>query len=123
MESMDNFRERFEALAPQMKVMGAHTRTVERRLRWWRGTWSVAAVIALGFALALPLPVLATTFHCGAGDVPCLIDAINEANANGTKNTIRLDAGTYTLTAVDNTPNNPNGLPSVTSTLTIRGAG
>src|SRR5262249_23627969 len=61
--------------------------------------------------------------HCGAGDVPCLIDAINEANANGTKNTIRLDAGTYTLTAVDNTPNNPNGLPSVTSTLTIRGAG
>jgi hypothetical protein len=30
MESMDNFRERFEALEQQMKVMGAHTRTVVR---------------------------------------------------------------------------------------------
>jgi hypothetical protein len=36
--------------------------------------------------------------------------------AHGKKNTIRLEAGTYTLTAIDN-------LPSVTSTLTIRGAG
>jgi hypothetical protein len=38
MESMDNFRERIEALEQQMKVMGAHTRTVERRLRWWPGS-------------------------------------------------------------------------------------
>ena len=29
MESMDNFRERFEALEQQMKAMGAHTRTVD----------------------------------------------------------------------------------------------
>jgi hypothetical protein len=43
------------------------------------------------------------------------------------KNTIRLSAGTYTLTAVDNTtegsPSERNGLPSITSTLTLRGAG
>ena len=57
---------------------------------------------ALGLALALPLSVQAKTFRCGAGDVACLIDAINDANANGEANTIRLAAGTYTLTAADN---------------------
>jgi hypothetical protein len=81
------------------------------------------AVAALGLALALSLPVQAKTFHCRAGDVQCLIDAIHTANANGEKNTIRLEAGTYTLTAVDNMTDGPNGLPSVTSTLTIRGEG
>jgi hypothetical protein len=38
-------------------------------------------------------------------------------------NTITLEAGTYTLTAVDNMTNGNNGLPSVTSVLTIQGAG
>jgi hypothetical protein len=90
---------------------------------WWRITWSVAAVAAIWLALATPLPVQAKTFHCGAGDVACLIAAINEANANGTKNTIRLEAGTYTLTAIDNNTDGPNGLPSITSPLTIQGAG
>ena len=55
----------------------------------------VAALVV--YALA-PHPVQAKTFHCGAGDVSCLIAAINEANANRQKkNTIRLEAGTYTL--------------------------
>jgi hypothetical protein len=45
MESMDNFRERFEALEQQMNVMGAHTCMVERRRRWWRGI--VCAVLLL----------------------------------------------------------------------------
>ncbi len=62
----------------------------------------------------------ATTFFCAAGDVPCLIQSINEANTNGQpKNTIRLAAGTYTLLDVDNSTNGPNGLPSITSALTI----
>jgi hypothetical protein len=67
----------------------------------------------------------AAEFTCPAGEsgVTCLIAAIKEANANGEANTIRLQAGTYTLTAVDNTTDGPNGLPSVTSTLTIQGAG
>jgi hypothetical protein len=67
----------------------------------------------------------AAEFTCPAGDsgVTCLIAAIHEANANGEANTIRLKAGTYTLTVVDNTTDGPNGLPSVTSTLTIQGAG
>jgi hypothetical protein len=53
MESMDNVRERIEALEQQMKVMGAHTRTVERRLRWWRG---IACGIGLLGLVSLPLP-------------------------------------------------------------------
>jgi hypothetical protein len=52
-----------------------------------------------------------------------LITAITTANANGEANTITLEAGTYTLTAVDNDTDGPNGLPSVTSALTIQGAG
>jgi hypothetical protein len=55
--------------------------------------------------------------------VDCLIAAIHEANANGEENTITLAAGTYTLTAVDNTTDGPNGLPSITSALTLEGAG
>ena len=46
--------------------------------------------------------VQAKTFHCGAGDVQCLIAAMNEANASGKKNEIRLEAGTYTLIVIDN---------------------
>ena len=81
---------------------------------------SIALGAALGLALALPLSVQAKTFRCRAGDVPCLIAAINQANANGEQNTIRLVAGTYTLTA----PDNPgNGLPVITSSLTITGGG
>ena len=50
------------------------------------------ALVTLGLVLMIPLTIQAKTFHCGAGDVPCLITAINAANANGQpKNTIRLD--------------------------------
>jgi hypothetical protein len=97
--------------------------TLARRLRWWCRPLlaGIAIGASLSLALAFPLPVLAKTFHCGAGDVRCLVDAIDTANANGTKHTIRLEAGTYTLTAVDDVTDGANGLPSVTSTLTIRG--
>src|SRR5215831_5484825 len=47
MDSMDNVRERFEALEQQMKVLGAHTRMVERRLRWWRGIACGVIILAL----------------------------------------------------------------------------
>jgi len=53
MDSMDNFRERIEALKQQMKVMGAHTHMVERRLRWWRG---IACGVGLLALVNLPLP-------------------------------------------------------------------
>jgi len=88
------------------------------------------ALAVFGLALARPAVGLAKPFHCSAGDVQCLIDAINTANANGATNTIRLEAGTYTLTAVDNGITvvdgiriDPNGLPVITSRLTIIGQG
>src|SRR5437016_1097060 len=113
MDSMDNVRERFEALEQQ-------THTLARQARWWRG---IACGVLL---LSLAPSSQAADFTCAAGDVACLIDAINQANANGEKNTIRLEAGTYTLTAVDNfftqgATFGPNGLPVITSTLTITG--
>src|SRR2546425_625854 len=68
MDSMDNFRERIEALEQRMKVMGAHTRMVERRLRWGRGiAWGVALGL-LGMALwAMPVgaaPFAYVTHEC-----------------------------------------------------------
>jgi hypothetical protein len=87
-------------------------------------TWGVAMVAGLGLALLSPSAVQARTFHCRAGDVACLIASIKQANAQpGPRHEIRLAVGVYTLTAVDNETDGPNGLPSITSQLTIRGAG
>src|SRR2546430_16554570 len=59
MDSIDNFRERFEALEQQTEqlkhqtqALEAHTRTVERRLRWWRG---IACGVGLLGLVSLPL--------------------------------------------------------------------
>jgi len=54
MESMDNFRERFEALEQRTEHLQQHTRTIERRLRWWRGIACGLLIVALA---SLPLPV------------------------------------------------------------------
>src|SRR5438093_3094731 len=89
----------------------------------WRRRAVIALVAGLAVALALARPSVAAVLECAAGDVPCLIAAVNTANANGEVNTIRLETGTYTLTAVDNTADGANGLPSITSALTIVGAG
>jgi hypothetical protein len=80
----------------------------------------VAALLGL---LLLPGPMHAAGFVCAAGDVACLIAAIHAANANGEENTITLAAGAYTLTAVDNDTDGPNGLPSMMGRLTITGVG
>ena len=120
MDSMGNFRERIEALEQQRQVRGAHARIVEQQLRWWRGIACAGLLVSL---LNLAPPSQAADFVCTAGDVVCLINAINTANANGEANTITLDVGTYTLGTVDNDTDGPNGLPSITSALTIRGVG
>jgi hypothetical protein len=78
-------------------------------------------VAVLIVALGLARPGHGANFACAAGDVTCLITAMNTANANGQANTITLAAGTYTLTTIHNTTDGPNGLPSVISTLTITG--
>jgi hypothetical protein len=87
------------------------------------GTLKSGLLMALVIgALGLAPPLQAAEFTCASGNVACLIDAINQANANGEANTITLEAGTYTLTAVDNTTDGFNGLPSVTGVVTIQGA-
>jgi hypothetical protein len=83
---------------------------------------SLLMAITVVLTLSYSRPTLADTFQCGAGDVSCLIASINQANANGRKNTIRLAAGTYSLT-FNNDTDGPNGLPVITSKLTIEGAG
>jgi hypothetical protein len=85
----------------------------------------VSLLIFLSGILGLPRhsPAHVVEFMCAAGDVACLIEAITQANANGEANTITLDAGIYTLTAVNDDTDGPNGLPSVTGVLTIQGAG
>src|SRR5215510_13814990 len=67
----------------------------------------------------------AAEFTCAAGDVPCLATAIQVANANGESNVIQLAVGTYSLSQVDNeTPVvGANGLPAVSGSLVVRGAG
>jgi hypothetical protein len=89
----------------------------------WCAMGSVAIAAALTGTLARSHPGQAAEFSCASGDVACLIQAIHEANANGEANTITLEAGTYPLTAVDNNTNGSNGLPSIASPLTLRGAG
>jgi hypothetical protein len=84
---------------------------------------SVSIAAALIGTLALSQPGQAGEFTCTSGDVACLIKAIREANANGEANTITLEAGTYPLTMVDNNTDGSNGLPSITSPLTLQGAG
>ncbi len=104
MDTIESLRERLEALENQTEAVAYQTRTAERRLHCWRGItsaqarrskrrvhWSVCLLAAALVVYALaPHPVQAKTFHCGAGDVSCLVAAINEANANRQKkNTIR----------------------------------
>jgi len=81
----------------------------------------VSFSFSLIFALAMAHPGQAAEFACVSGDVACLISSINTANGNSQVNTITLEAGSYTLTDVNNDTNGPNGLPSITSTLSIQG--
>jgi hypothetical protein len=84
----------------------------------------LAAKVLLAVSLAWSLT--SCTVDC---TVPDLITAINNANANPAPSTINLDPGCiYTLTAVDNTAfggttfeYGDNGLPQITTPITING--
>lgn len=82
--------------------------------------WGHIAIALVLVALSVR-PSQAADFPCPSADVACLIAAIMTANMNGETNTITLEAGTYRLTEVENMTDGPNGLPSITSTLTIMG--
>ncbi len=64
-----------------------------------------------------------TVYTVGAGDVATLISDISAANLAGGSNTINLTQSTYDLTAINNFWYGPNGLPPITSNLTIHGNG
>src|SRR5690242_16964934 len=71
------------------------------RVRRYQNSKILSVVFAL--ALAGPISAVAATTTCHTEDIACLIAAIHAANTNGAAdNTIILDAGTYTLTAIDN---------------------
>lgn len=92
-----------------------------RGIRLFCITAHVQIVTYIVFALAMPHSVNAAVFNCST--VSCLINSINTANTNGEDDTINLAAGTYTLTAVNNTIGGANGLPAIISNITIKGVG
>ena len=77
--------------------------------------------LCVSAAWLLGTPAEAAEFHCVAGDVACLIDAINQSNANSDFNIIRLDPGTYSLTTSVAGPDSPAGLPQIVGSMNIMG--
>jgi hypothetical protein len=75
------------------------------------------------FTFVLPHALHAAEFLCSSGDATCLIAALNSANDTPEADTITLGPGLYTLTTVDNDTDGANGLPSIRSTVTLRGTG
>lgn len=78
--------------------------------------------LLIGSLFFIPLrSAFAATFTIADGDVTGLISAINTANSNGEVNVINLaSTGTYTISSINN---GVNGLPQITSNLTINGNG
>jgi hypothetical protein len=82
---------------------------------------SVVPTIVLSCLLALCASAAgAEPVFCGAGNVPCLIAAIHQANAHPTLTTIWLAPGTYLFSAIDNDTDGPNALPSIVTPIRIR---
>ncbi len=89
-----------------------------------------AAVAALTAALIAGSPgdAFGTTFAAACsgttGSASSLISAIASANSTTGANTVQLGEGcAYTLTAVNNSWYGPDGLPPITSSITIEGDG
>ena len=80
-------------------------------------------LVVFCLVLAVPGSANSAVFNVPSGDVVALINAINQANANGEADTINLGGGTYTLTEPNNNIDGPTGLPSITSNITLNGSG
>ena len=74
--------------------------------------------LSAAFFLGVVLDLQAATFTCS--DVPCLLDAVQQANANGEDNRLLLAAGTYVLPGPDD-PAVDTALPVFTGHMTVRG--
>ena len=79
----------------------------------------IPLVVSLFLLLSI-IPAYSAVFNISPGDVTGLIAAINTANTNGEENTINI-TGTYVLTSVNDPTDGGNGLPSITSSMTIDG--
>jgi len=95
------------------------------RMRRKLGLSIGAAALLLAMSSVAVPGVHAETFPINAdNDVPALIQAINQANANDEPDVIELYAGgTFTLTTADNATHGLSGLPVISSTITIEGNG
>lgn len=92
----------------------------------------VVGVSLASSAWAATISVTTTAIDTTVNGNCTIIEAIQAANSDAAvdactagsgADTILLPAGTYTLTAVDNTNTGSNGLPQITSTITVQGAG
>src|SRR5512134_1376189 len=81
--------------------------------------FGLALLTGLAFGLGSLSSADTTDFNLTCGDSIGLIKAINQANVNSEADIITLNADhqadcVYTLTALDNTTDGNNGLPSIT---------
>lgn len=88
----------------------------------------ILAIIFVVLAAGSTSVVHAANFNVNCGDVNGLMAHITTANSNGQVDTINLNVDnvancTYDLTTINNDTNGPNGLPSITSPITIAGNG
>jgi hypothetical protein len=81
-------------------------------------TWTMLRTALLPLTWVVPPLVQTKTFHGGATDVQCRLDAVTEAHMNGQNNRIDLDAGVSTGPATAS-----HKRLSGTSRLIITGAG
>jgi len=104
-----------------------HTRSGGRAAAAWSIASALLCVMLAGsFLLGQPLAGVASAASrtVGCGNTASLISAINDANATPEPDTIALTAGcTYQLAAKHNDDDGGNGLPSITSPITIAGNG
>jgi hypothetical protein len=90
--------------------------------------FSLALLIGLVFNLGSLSSAHRTDFNLTCGDSTGLIQAINRANTHNEADIITLNANhqancVYTLTSLHNSTDGINGLPSITSQITIEGEG
>src|SRR4051812_42988161 len=89
---------------------------------------ALSAAIGASALAVCPPTAMTASFPAGcaggSGDTASLIDAIDAANANSGADSVELGAGCrYVVSSVHNTWYGPNGLPPVSSDLTINGNG
>jgi hypothetical protein len=127
---LQNERELFPRFAKRYVELRALPRKVRRGLeRQWKKTLSaIALLLALGSTATFAATI-------NVGDNCSLINAINSANTNtavggcaagesGVTDDIILPPNSkIVLTAANNNPQNPNGLPVISSDINIRGNG